>query len=254
MRLMGDTHRNVASDRWVLSTNQPYRRVGSLWLVNGVLFTVHSILLFSLYMWFPASFLAGMFGGPAFLLGVMAIYSFAGGFFLHHDSRTICQDPFPDGSTCPEHPGQPAYDACAICGALRCPQDLVRILQSLRFSPGMFAFDGVACRRCARRRVKALLTISTGLLCVSLPVILVSAVGLFTLLPPPLAALSVTILGVILLSLLLFGVWSWRRGWWVVTTPLSEQPALMMPTSSRLAQKAMVGDSIRFKRIADLST
>jgi hypothetical protein len=251
---MRESHRDSVHGRWVLSTNRPYRLVGSLWLLNGTIFTVDATLLFGLYFGFPASFLPWIWEILALLLTVEAIYAFAGGGFLRHDSRTIHKDPFPEGSTCSEHPSQLAYDWCAICGALKCTQDLVRIRQSLRFSPGMFGFDGVACQRCAQRRVKRLRAVVAGLQFVTLPLVaaIVALMSLF--LPAPLSVVLLIILAAIILTLLPLGVWAWRRGWRTVTTPLSTQPLLVTPTAQRLAEKATVGDSVRFKRVAPLGT
>jgi hypothetical protein len=253
MDIVRESQPNHAHDHWMLSTNRPYRFLGSLWLLNGILFSTNAILYYAVYLSLPFSFLGSMLGVPV-ALAVSAAYSFAGGVFLRHDSQTIHRDPFPEGSPCNSHSSQMAYDWCAICGALKCAQELVRIRQSLKSSSGMFGFDGVACQRCAQRRVRGLLAISTVLLCAVLPLIVVSAVGMFMLLPSPLAVLFVVILAVVLLPLVTLEFWLWRRGWRMVTTPLSELPRLMTPTAARLVEKGTVGDAIRFKRVAALST
>ena len=213
-----------------------------------------AFLFYALSLWFPASFAASAQKINALFFAVLAIYFVAGGVFLYHDSRTIHKDPFPDGSTCREHPSQPVYDCCAICGALKCTQDLVRIRQSWGFSPGMFGFDGVACQHCARRRVKRTLASIVALSLVILPLLAVIFAATSAFLPANLAAVLLITVGAIVLALLPFVAWSWRKMWRVVTTPLSTQPLLTTPTAQRLAEKAMVGDSVRFKRATALIT
>jgi hypothetical protein len=253
MCIVLDRQRDDVPDRWVLSTNRPYRLLGSLWLSNGVLFTVDAILLYSLYVWVPSSVL-GPTPGVLVTLAVATAYTFAGGVFLRRDSQTFHRDPFPEGSPCASQPDRMAYDRCAICGTLKCAQELVRIRQSFRSSAGMFGFDGVACQRCARRRLKGLLAISTGLLCAIIPLLLMSVASMFMFFPPQLAAFFAIILAVVLLTLVPLGFWSWRRAWRKGITPLSDQPHLMTPTAARLVEKGTVGDAIRFKRVAALGT
>lgn len=250
---MRENQQDIAHDRWVLSTNRPYRLLGSLWLLNGVLITVNAILAYIVYISLPLSFLGPT---PAILvvLAITIAYTFAGGVFLRHDSQTAHSDPFPEGSPCATQPNRMAYDRCAICGALKCAQELVRIRQSFKYSAGMFGFDGVACQRCARRRLKGLLAISIGLLCAVVPLLLVSVASMFMVFPLQLAVLFAIILAVILLTLLPLGFWAWRRAWRMGTTPLSEQPHLMTPTTARLVEKGTVGDAIRFKRVAAPNT
>lgn len=253
MHIVRESQPNHAHGQWILSTNRPYRFLGSLWLLVAVLLTVDGILFYGVYLWFPASFFGLTPGALVFLLPGWGIYYFAGGAFLHHDSRTIHKDPFPEGSPCNSHPNQMAYDWCAICGALKCAPDLVRIRQSRRLSPGMFGFDGVACQRCAQRRVKRFLAIATGLQLASLPLVVGIAAAAMMFLPSQLAAIFLVIVGAIYFTLLPLAFWYWRKGWRTVTTPLSEQPLLMTPTAERLVEKGVVGDRTAFKRVASLS-
>jgi hypothetical protein len=118
----------------------------------------------------------------------------------------------------------------------------------------MFGFDGVACQRCAQRRAKRFLAISAGLELAILPLVLAVLITTSTILPPQLGLLLLIIFGAIIFTLLPLGIWAWGRGWRVVTTPLAVQPSLMTLTAQRLAEKAMVGDTIRYKRVATLNT
>ncbi len=159
--------------------------------------------------------------------------------FLIYESQSIHNDPFPEASSCERHPDQLAYDWCAICGAVACPQELVRIQHKVwGISPGMFGFDGVACQDCARRRAKRFTIFLITLLLLVFPFLIPINIRLI-MLGPVSIAIGVT-LEVVYLGLVCLVGWFFWKVWQIVTTPIAQQPELIIPVKSRLATRETV--------------
>ncbi len=237
---------------WVLSTNKPYQTMITLGVVLVILALINGLLRLVL-SWFlgwiiPPFFELIYYWISVFwiVLGVYFLF-FTG--FLYHESRRIHRDPFPEESICSSQSERLAYDWCAICGRLACPDELIRIQQSLTSSYGMFSFDGVACHDCAQRRVKRYAILSPALFAIFFPLALIPLVSLLQMMPPSFSIIVWTVLVVILSIIAIFGVWNWRRLFRKVITPLSQQPDLMISIKERLAEKGMVGNKAVFRKI-----
>ena len=223
----------------VLSTNKPYRILAIMWIMFGFLFIIIGIQFFSLipsFLIFP--YLA--FASILFIIGA-GIYFVIGAILLLYDSQSIHNDPFPEDSSCKMHSDQPAYDWCAICGTLTCPQELIRIQQKFwGISPGMFGFDGVACQDCAQRRVKRSSMISIILLVPAFSLFILLSISLIMAGPIYLAVGVGFTFGTIVFGVVCLTIWLWRKVWQIVTTPLSQQPKLMIPIKSRHARRETI--------------
>ncbi len=231
---MRETRSDEAQRLWVFSTNKPYQILAITWIILGCLFTIMGIqyfLLIPTFLLFPyLDFTVSLFIiGFGMFFVIVAI-------FLFYDSQSIHNDPFPEDSPCKMHSDQPAYDWCAICGALSCPQELVRIKQSIwGISLGMFGFDGVACQNCAQRRVKRYYMITIVLFLPALSFF--SLLGIILIMAGPiyLAAVLGFIFGIVVFGLVCLIAYLWWKIWQIATTPLAQQPELMIPIKSRLA-------------------
>lgn len=221
---------------WVLSTNTPHHIPMISWGILGCL-----LIFTGLHNYFIGP------NFPVFLYSALTTVHLTvgiGGFFiiyaifLFYDSKSIHNTPFPKTSTCMNHPHEPAYDWCALCGILACPQDLVRIKQKFAgISPGMFGFDGVACQNCAQRRVKRFFLVFVSLLFLIFSLMLVNVVNLIMLGPFSLTGICLlSFIGTIIGLGSLFG-WLYWKIWLMVNTPLSEHDELIISITSRLAEK-----------------
>jgi hypothetical protein len=236
---MRETLNDEAQRLWVLSTNKPYQILAITWIILGFLFTIIGIQYFLLIPTFLVlPYLA--FTSSLFIIG-FGIFFIIVAIFLLYDSQSIHNDPFPEDSPSKMHSDQPAYDWCAICGILSCPQELVRIQQKFwGISPGMFGFDGVACQDCAQRRVKRYFMISIILLLPAFSLFIFLGVSLIIAGPIYLAAVLGFIFGIVVFGLVYLTAWLWRKEWQIVTTPLAQQPELMIPVNTRLARRETV--------------
>ncbi|MFX1565855.1 MAG: hypothetical protein ACFFCH_07690 [Promethearchaeota archaeon] len=234
---MRETQSANALNLWVSSTNKPYRVLVIFWIVMGCLFIVlgiQSVFTFHYVPIFPLLDLMYLLFTTGF-----GIFFIIGAVFLVYDSKSIHNDPFPEASSCEHYPDQLAYDWCAICGTLACPQELVRIQQKVwGISPGMFGYDGVACQNCAQRRVKRFVMFFTSLLVLGFLLLIPISIRLIMLGPVPIA-LGFT-LEVIYLGLVCLVGWLLWKLWQIVTTPLAQQPELMIPLKTRLAIRETV--------------
>lgn len=236
---MRETRSNGTPTLWVLSTNKPYQILAIMWIILGFLFIIIGIQFFFLipsFLIFP--YLA--FTSSLFIIGA-GIYFVIGAILLLYDSQSIHNDPFPEDSSCKMHSDQPAYDWCAICGTLACPQELVRIQQKFwGISPGMFGFDGVACHDCAQRRVKRYFMVSIILLVPAFSLFIFLGISLIMGGPVYLAAGLGLTFGIIAFGVVCLTAWLWWKVWQIVTTPLFQQPKLMIPIKSRLARRETI--------------
>lgn len=232
--LGGDTQK-----LWVSSTNKPYQILAIMWIILGSIFTIVGIQYFLLIPSFLLlQYLA--FTSSLFIIG-FGIFFVIVAIFLLYDPQSIHNDPFPEDSPCKMHSDQPAYDWCDICGAISCPQELVRIKQSIwGISLGMFGFDGVACQNCAQRRVKRYYMITIVLFLPALSFFCLLSISLILAGPIYFAAVLGFILGIVVFGLVCLIAWLWWKLWQIATTPLAQQPQLMIPIKSRLARNETV--------------
>jgi hypothetical protein len=178
---------------------------------------------------------------PLLFLAGFGVYFIISAVFLFYDSQSIHNDPFPEDSSCKLHSDQPAYDWCAICGTLTCPQELVRIKQKFwGISPGMFGFDGVSCLDCAQRRVKRYFMISAIVFLLAFPLLIFMGISLILGGLVHLTGAFGFIFGIVVFGLVCLIGWLWWKIWQVVTTPLAQQPELMIPIKTRLARRETV--------------
>ncbi len=221
----------------VLSTNKPYRILAIFWSVMGCVVIALGIQSFFTFHYVPIFPLLDLM----YLLFTTAcgVFFIISAVFLIYDSQSIHNDPFPEASSCERHPDQLAYDWCAICGTLACPQELVCIQHKVwGISPGMFGFYGVACQNCAQRRVKRFVMFFISLLFLGFLLLIPSSIRFIMLGPVPLALGFM--LGAVYVGLVcLVGCFLWKL-WQIVTTPLAQQPQLMSPIKSRLARRETV--------------
>jgi len=234
---MRESQDDNALNLWVSSTNKPYHILAIFWIVLGCLFIVLGIQSFFTFHYVPIFPLLDLM----YLLFTTGcgVFFIIGAVFLFYDSQSIHNDPFPEASSCEHHPDQLAYDWCAICGTLACPQELARIQQKVwGISPSMFGFDGVACQDCAQRRVKRFAIVSITLLFLALPLLIFAGIRLIMLGPVPIA-LGFT-LGAVYLGLVCLIGWLMWKVWQIVTTPLAQQPELMITIKTRLARRETV--------------
>lgn len=244
---MRETKGDDTLSLWVLSTNKPYHILAIFWVVMGCLFIVQGIQSFFTFHYVPIFPLLDLMyllftngSGVLFIIGAV---------FLVYDSQSIHNSPFPEASSCERHPDQLAYDWCAICGTLTCPQELARIQQKVwGISPGMFGFDGVACQECAQRRVKRFVTVFITLLFLALPLLILTGIRLIIGGPDHLARILGFTFGVIYLGLFCLIGWLWWKIWCIVTTPLAQQPKQMIPITARLAKRGIVDGKMVFKK------
>ncbi len=236
---MRETRSEDTPTVWVLSTNKPYQILAIMWIIIGFLFTIIGIQNFFLipsYLILPYLAFTSFF----FVIG-FGIYFVIGAILLLYDSQSIHNDPFPEDSSCKMHPDQPAYDWCAICGALSCPQELVRIQQKFwGISPGMFGFDGVACQHCAQRRVKRYYMISIILFIPAFSFLIFLSISLIMAGPVYLTAVLGFIFGIVIFGLVCLTAWLWWKIWQIATTPLAQQPKLMIPIKTRFLRRETV--------------
>jgi len=177
------------------------------------------------------------------------VFFIIGAVFLIYDSQSIHNDPFPEGSSCKLHPDQLAYDWCALCGTLTCPEELVRIQQKFAgISPGMFGFDGVACQDCAQRRVKRFVMVLTALLLVVFPPLILNGIRLILGGPVYLAGALLFTFGAVFFGLFCLFGWLFWKVWCLVTIPLSQQPERMIPITARLAKRETIDGKTVFKK------
>ncbi len=169
---------------------------------------------------------------------------------VYHDSRSIYRDPFPEGSVCSCQSDRLAYDRCAICGCLACPDELIRVQQSFTSSFGIFGFDGVSCQECAQRRVKRYAIVSLAVFVVIFPLALIPLWSVLQIILLNLAIIVGFVLVIIFIIIALFGVRNWQRLFRKVRTPLSQQPELMISIKERLAERGMVGKEAVFRSIS----
>ncbi|MDO8125259.1 MAG: hypothetical protein Q6364_12890 [Candidatus Hermodarchaeota archaeon] len=232
---------------WILSINKPHHILAIIWVVFGCLFIVIGIQPFFFFPSFPI-FLHLDLLPLLFVAGVGVFFILSAG-FLVYDSQSIHNDPFPEGSSCKLHPDKPAYDWCALCGTLTCPEELVRIQQKFwGTSPGMFGFDGVACQDCAQRRVKRFFMIFIPLLLLVFPLLIISGVNLIILGPVHLVGVLVFTFSVVVFGLVCLFGWLFWKVWRIVTTPLSQQPERTIPITARLVKRGTVDGKTVFKK------
>lgn len=244
---MRQTQSDATLNLWVLSTNKPYHIIAIIWVVFGCLFIVLGIQSFFTFHYAPI-FLLFHFMYVLLSTGC-GVFFIIGAVFLVYDSKSIHNDPFPEGSSCKLHPDQLAYDWCALCGTLTCPEELVRIQQKFwGISPGMYGFDGVACQGCAQRRVKRFVMVITALLLLVFPPLIFSSISLIMGGPVYLAGALLFTFGVAFLGLVCLFGWLFWKVWCLVTTPLSQQPKRMIRITTRLAKRGTVNGKTVFKK------
>jgi hypothetical protein len=236
---MRETRSDGTPTLWVLSTNKPYRILAIMWIIMGFVYVIIGIQYFFLipsFLLFPYL----TFTSSLIIIG-FGLYFVIGAILQLYDSQSIHNDPFPEDSSCKMHSDQPAYDWCAICGVLSCPQELVRIQQKFwGISLSMFGFDGVACQDCAQRRVKRYYMISIILILPTFLLLIFLSVSLIMAGPVYLAAILGFIFGIFVFGLVCLTAWLWWKVWQIVTTPLAQQPKLMIPIKTRLARRETV--------------
>lgn len=240
------------SQLWVLSTNKPSQTMITLGVLIVILAFFSGLLnwvMSWLFGWMLPIFFELIYSWISWFWIAFGIYYLFQTVFLYHESRTIHYDPFPDGSVCSFQPDRLAYDRCALCGCLACPDELIRIQQSLTSPFGMFGFDGVACQECAQRRAKRTPIVSLVVSAILFPLALIPLVSIMQIIPSNLGTIVVTVLVIILSIIVVFGVWNWQRFFRKVSTSLSEQPERMISIKERLAEKGIIGQETVFRKI-----
>ncbi|MFX0169948.1 MAG: hypothetical protein ACFE89_11410 [Candidatus Hodarchaeota archaeon] len=200
----------------VKSTNSRYWLLATFWLILGFLFLSSGLYL-------NASGLSPLIEIRWFMNGIVwfGAIIFGGALFFFWDGARVHRSPFPKGSLCASDQNQFAYDWCAICGRLECLEHLVRIKQTMTSSVGMFAFDGVACQDCARRRIRNFWVLYI--------ILSVFAIGLCLTVP-----LLVLVSVLVWAFLVVLGLWANRRLNRILNTPLSVIPKEQRSIESRL--------------------
>jgi hypothetical protein len=225
---------------WISSTNRPYTLLAAVWITLGLIFIGMVIMDYASRFFHQISL--SYFYTIHLLFVAIGIFYIISASLLFYDSRTIHRNSFPEGSKCQIHPDQYAYDWCAICGKLYCPQDLVRIQQKTwGFSPGMFGFDGVACQNCAKHRVKHFSIIFVILFSTLIPFLVLNYLWLRMMLPIQLIGVNDFIFGAIIIGFLCILFWLLRKLWHLVTTPLTENPVQMKTIEERLTERSADG-------------
>lgn len=208
---------------------------GLLRWVFGWMFPPFYVLIYTWISWFWIA------------LGVYILFLTG---IVYHDSRSIYRDPFPEGSVCSCQSERLAYDWCAICGRLACPDELIRVQQSLTSSFGVFGFDGVACQECAQRRVRRYAMVSIAVSVVIFPLAVIPLWSILQIIPQSFAIIVGIVLVTIFSIIALFGERNWQRLFRKVRTPLSQQPELMISIKERLAERGIVGKEAVFRKIS----
>jgi len=237
------------AELWVLSTNKPYQTMILLGVLLVILAFINGLLRWFFGWIFPPFYLLIYTWMSWFWITLGVYFLFLTG-FVYHDSRSIYRHPFPEGSVCSCQSEQQAYDWCAICGCLACPDELIRIQQSFTSPFGMFGFDGVACQECAQRRVRRYAIVSQTVFVVIFPLVVIPLWGVLQIILLSLAMIVGIVLVIIFSIIALFGVRNWQRLFRKVRTPLSQQPELMISIKERLAEKGMVGKEVVFRKIS----
>jgi hypothetical protein len=237
------------AELWVLSANKPYHTMITLGILLVILAFINGLLRWVFGWIFPPFFVLIYTWMSWFWIALGVYFLFLTG-FVYYDSRSIYRDPFPEGSVCSCQSERQAYDWCAICGRLACPDELTRIQQSFTSSFGMFGFDGVACQECAQRRVKRYAIVSIAVIVVFFPLVLIPLWTVLQIFPWNLAMIVGIVLVIIFSITAPLGVRNWQRLFQKVRTPLAQHPELMIPIKERLAEKGMVGKEAVFRKIS----